>query len=103
MAAAVKGVIPDSVVDLKTPEVKDFKEAPLERFCLHVPWFPSHIADLTIKLQFGVLIELLPLSTVPSGSLVVAVSVLPDTFITTKPRLCVRALAPDTKTRNGKT
>ncbi|KAK4750310.1 hypothetical protein SAY87_027759 [Trapa incisa] len=71
VAAAVKGVIPDSVVDLKTPE-------------------------------FGVLIELLPISVVSNGSPVVAVSILPDTLITTKPRLCVKALAPDTKTRNGK-
>ncbi|OWM90701.1 uncharacterized protein LOC116196216 [Punica granatum] len=71
VAGAVKGVISDSVVDLKTPEL-----------C--------------------VLVELLPLSAVPSGSLVVAVSVLPENLITTKPRLCVKALAPDTKTRNGK-
>lgn len=61
------------------------------------------LLTLTIKLQFCVLIELLPLSAVPSGSLVVAVSVLPDVLITAKPRLCVKALTPDTKTRNRKT
>ncbi|KAL6970096.1 hypothetical protein U1Q18_029801 [Sarracenia purpurea var. burkii] len=70
VAAAVKDVVSDSVVDLKSPEL-------------------------------SVLVELLPISGVPSGSLVVAVSVLPRKLITTKPRLCIKALLSDSKARNG--
>ncbi|OVA14263.1 THUMP [Macleaya cordata] len=67
VAGAVKDIIPDSVVDLKSPELAIF-------------------------------VELLPLSGMPNGSLVVAVSVLPHNIITAKPRLCVKALVSDSKT-----
>ncbi|GMH06727.1 hypothetical protein Nepgr_008567 [Nepenthes gracilis] len=66
VAAAVKDVVSDSVVDLKSPEL-------------------------------AVLVELLPISGLPKGSLVAAVSVLPGDLINTKPRLCVRALVSDSK------
>ncbi|KAF3431004.1 hypothetical protein FNV43_RR25734 [Rhamnella rubrinervis] len=71
VAAAVKEVVSDSVVDLKSPEI-----------C--------------------VLVEILPLSGVPSGSLVVAVSVLPQNLVSTKPRLCIKALVSDNKVRDRK-
>ena len=54
-----------------------------------------------VNLQLSVLVEMLPLSGLPNGSLVVAVSVLPCNLITTKPRLCIRPLVSDTKARNG--
>ncbi|XP_071689469.1 uncharacterized protein [Rutidosis leptorrhynchoides] len=66
VAAAVKTVVSDSVVDLKCPELT-------------------------------VLIEVLPISAIPKGSPVVAVSVLPQKLIMTKPRLCIKSLVPDTK------
>lgn len=66
VAAAVKQVVSDSVVDLKSPEL-----------CI--------------------LIELLPISGMPNGSLVTAISVLPRDLVTTKPRLCVKALVSDPK------
>ncbi|XWS22909.1 hypothetical protein CRYUN_Cryun29cG0076300 [Craigia yunnanensis] len=56
VSAAVKGIVSDSVVDLKSPEL-------------------------------SILVELLPLSGVPNGSLVVGVSVLPQNLVSTKPRL----------------
>lgn len=62
----VKGIIADSIVDLKSPE-------------------------------FAVLIELLPLSGIPNGSPVVAVSVLSHELINTKPKLSIKALILDTK------
>ncbi|KAL4289222.1 hypothetical protein AHAS_Ahas19G0364600 [Arachis hypogaea] len=62
----INGVVGDSVVDLRTPEL-----------C--------------------VLVEVLPISGVPNGSIVVAVSVLPRNLVSTKPRLCVRALNSNTK------
>ncbi|KVH88293.1 hypothetical protein Ccrd_024193 [Cynara cardunculus var. scolymus] len=69
VAAAVKSIVSDSVVDLKCPEL-------------------------------SVLIELLPISQLPKGSShVVAVSVLPRNLIMTKPRLCIKALVPDTKSK----
>lgn len=71
VASAVTGVVPDSVVDLKSPEL-------------------------------AVLIELLPLSGVPKESLVVAVSVLPRNVVSVKPRLCIKALVSDTKTKGKK-
>lgn len=52
--------------------------------------------------EFSVLVELLPLSGVPNGSLVVSVSVLPQNLVNTKPRLSVRALLSDTKARDGR-
>lgn len=71
VASAVKDVVSDSVVDLKSPEL-------------------------------SVLIELLPLSGVPKGSLVVAVSVLPRNVVSAKPKLCIKALVSDTKTKSEK-
>ncbi|XP_022158307.1 uncharacterized protein LOC111024819 [Momordica charantia] len=69
VAAAVKDVVSNAVVDLKSPE-----------FC--------------------VLVELLPLSGLPLPSLVVGVSVLPSDLVTTKPRLCIKALTSDTKAKS---
>ncbi|PON79184.1 hypothetical protein PanWU01x14_013000 [Parasponia andersonii] len=71
VAAAVKDALPDSVVDLQSPEL-------------------------------SVLVELLPLSRIPNGSLVVAVSVLPQNLVSTKPRLCVKALASNVKAKGAK-
>lgn len=68
VAAAVKEVVSDSTVDLKSPEL-----------CI--------------------LIELLPLSRVPNGSLVTAISVLSRELVSTKPRLCVKALVSDPKSK----
>ncbi|KAK8627640.1 hypothetical protein V6N13_135247 [Hibiscus sabdariffa] len=68
VAAAVKGIVSDSVVDLKSPEV-------------------------------SILVELLPLSGVPNGSIVVGVSVLPLNLVSTKPRLCIKPLVGE---KNGK-
>ncbi|KAJ4710227.1 Mitochondrial pyruvate carrier 1 [Melia azedarach] len=70
VAAAVKNVVLDSVVDLKSPEL-------------------------------SVLIELLPISGLPNETLIVAVSVLPQNLVSTKPRLCIRALVSDTNVKNG--
>lgn len=53
-------------------------------------------------MQFSVLVELLPVSGVPNGSLVVAVSVLPQNLVNTKPRLCIKALVSDSKAKGGK-
>ncbi|XP_076905953.1 uncharacterized protein LOC143573063 [Bidens hawaiensis] len=68
VAAAVKNIVSDSVVDLKCPELT-------------------------------VLIEVLPVSGIPNGSPIVAVSVLPQKLIMTKPRLCIKALVPDVKSK----
>ncbi|KAA8529922.1 hypothetical protein F0562_034474 [Nyssa sinensis] len=60
------------------------------------------IVDLKCP-ELSVLVEWLPLSGVSNGSLVVAVSVLPNNLVTTKPRLSIKALISDTKgMRNGK-
>ncbi|KAF5449956.1 hypothetical protein F2P56_030349 [Juglans regia] len=48
----------------------------------------------------SVLVELLPLSGVPNGELVVAVSVLPRKLVNTKPRLCIKALVSAVKVRD---
>ncbi|CAK7326892.1 unnamed protein product [Dovyalis caffra] len=72
VASAIKDVVPESAVDLKSPEL-------------------------------SVLVELLPLSGVPNGSLVAAVSVLPQNLVSVKPRLCIKALVSDTNARNGRT
>ncbi|XP_048135446.1 uncharacterized protein LOC115739912 isoform X2 [Rhodamnia argentea] len=61
------------------------------------------ISDSVVDLknpEISVLVELLPLSAVPSRSLVAAVSVLPQKLVTTKPRLCVKALVPQAKSKN---
>ncbi|XP_022776526.1 uncharacterized protein LOC111318125 [Durio zibethinus] len=68
VASAVKGIVSDSVVDLKSPEL-------------------------------SILVELLPLSGVSNGSLVVGVSVLPQNLVSTKPRLCIKPLVCDKKGR----
>ncbi|GMI75236.1 hypothetical protein like AT1G09290 [Hibiscus trionum] len=68
VAAAVKGIVSDSVVDLKSPEL-------------------------------SILVELLPLSGVPNGSVVVGVSALPLKLVSTKPKLCIKPLVSD---KNGK-
>lgn len=47
--------------------------------------------------ELSVLVELLPLSGVPNGSIIVAVSVLPRNLVSTKPRLCIKALTSNTK------
>ncbi|KAK1326911.1 hypothetical protein QJS10_CPA01g00190 [Acorus calamus] len=71
VAGAVKEIAPDSVVDLKNPQV-------------------------------AVFIELLPISGLPQGAFIVAVSILPSELITTKPRLYVKALVVDAKTTKEK-
>ncbi|XP_006647671.1 uncharacterized protein LOC102708409 [Oryza brachyantha] len=71
VAAAVKSVTENSIVDLRSPEV-------------------------------AVLVEMLPISGVPLGSSVAGVSVLPSELISTKPRLCVKALVPDKKAAKKK-
>lgn len=50
--------------------------------------------------ELSVLVELLPISGLPKDALVVAVSVLPCNLITTKPRLCIKALLSDAKSKN---
>nr|POE52614.1 hypothetical protein CFP56_35067 [Quercus suber] len=63
------------------------------------------VSDSVVDLkspEFSVLVELLPLSGVPNGSLVVAVSVLPQNLVNTKPRLCIKALVFDSKAKGGK-
>ncbi|GAU18024.1 hypothetical protein TSUD_51340 [Trifolium subterraneum] len=47
--------------------------------------------------ELSVLVEVLPLSGIPNGSIVVAVSVLPNNLVSTKPKLCVKALNSNTK------
>ncbi|KAL2324009.1 hypothetical protein Fmac_023067 [Flemingia macrophylla] len=47
--------------------------------------------------ELSVLVELLPLSGVPNGSIIVGVSVLPRNLVSTKPRLCIKALTSNTK------
>ncbi|KAJ0963880.1 hypothetical protein J5N97_029002 [Dioscorea zingiberensis] len=47
--------------------------------------------------EVAVLVELLPISGIPQGSSVAAVSVLPHDLLTTKPRLCVKSLVSDSK------
>ncbi|KAJ0235937.1 THUMP domain-containing protein [Hirschfeldia incana] len=70
VAAGVKAIVPDSVVDLKSPEL-----------C--------------------VLVELLPLSRIPNGSYVAAVSVLPHKLVSTKPKLVIKPLVAETKQKKG--
>ncbi|KAI3921134.1 hypothetical protein MKX01_036113 [Papaver californicum] len=66
VAGAVKEVVADAVVDLKSPEL-------------------------------AVFIEVLPVSGMPNGSLVVAVAVVPQNLFASKPKLCIKALTADTK------
>ena len=69
VAVAIKGIISDSVVDLKA-------------------------------LELSILAELLPLSRVPNGSIVVCVSVLPQNLVSTKPRLYIKPLVCNKKGKN---
>ncbi|CAL5210147.1 unnamed protein product [Lathyrus oleraceus] len=58
------------------------------------------VKDSVVDLRspvLSVLVEVLPLSGVPNGSLVAAVSVLPSNLVSTKPKLCVKALNSNTK------
>nr|XP_043613106.1 uncharacterized protein LOC122585074 [Erigeron canadensis] len=60
------------------------------------------VSDSVVDLkcpELTVLIELLPISGLPKGSPVVAVSVLPQKLIMTKPRLGIKALVHDTKSK----
>ncbi|KAB1205919.1 hypothetical protein CJ030_MR7G016899 [Morella rubra] len=62
-------------------------------------------SDSTVDLkspQFSILVELLPIAGVRNGSIVAAVSVLPQNLVNTKPRLCIKALASDSKARDGR-
>ena len=43
--------------------------------------------------------DVLPISGVPVGSSVAGVSGLPAALVSAKPRLCVKALVSDTKTK----
>lgn len=63
------------------------------------------ITDSVVDLgspQVSVLVELLPISRVTSGSLVAGLSVLPYNLVSTKPKLGIKALVSDMKTGNGK-
>ncbi|CAI0422141.1 unnamed protein product [Linum tenue] len=63
------------------------------------------IPDSAIDLKcpdISVLVELLPLSGVPDGSLIAAVSVLPQNLTSTKPRLCVKPLVSEGKGKKGR-
>lgn len=60
----------------------------------------SVVKDSVVDLrspELSVFVEVLPLSGVPNGSIVVAVSVLPSNLVSTKPRLSVKALNSNTK------
>ncbi|KAL9241725.1 hypothetical protein vseg_015801 [Gypsophila vaccaria] len=60
------------------------------------------VSDATVDLkspELCVLVELLPLSGVPNGSLVTAISVLSRDLVDTKPKLCIKALGSDCKTK----
>ncbi|GAB4848164.1 hypothetical protein Ancab_002831 [Ancistrocladus abbreviatus] len=62
------------------------------------------VSDSVVDLkspEISILIELLPLSGVPNGSLVAAVSVLPKDLVSTKPRLCIKSIVSGSKARNG--
>ncbi|KAK4265311.1 hypothetical protein QN277_026378 [Acacia crassicarpa] len=51
--------------------------------------------------ELSVFVEWLPLSGLPTGSIIVAVSVLPINLISTKPRLSIKALTSNTKQKSG--
>ncbi|KAJ8774741.1 hypothetical protein K2173_017187 [Erythroxylum novogranatense] len=62
------------------------------------------VSDSVVDLNspdLSVLVELLPLSAVPRGSFIAAVSVLPRNLVSAKPRLCIRPLISDPKDRTG--
>lgn len=101
MAAAVKQAASDSTVDLKSPQVK-IQLSFLA--CSQTSNSPEILmrSPFMKYLQFSILVELLPIAGVPNGSIVAAVSVLPQNLVNTKPRLCVKALASDSKARDGR-
>nr|GMD35910.1 Checkpoint protein like [Ipomoea batatas] len=97
VAAAIKDIVPNSVVDLKHPEVIFHPVA------INFAWsLLFEVLNTSILFQVSVLIELLPLSGIPDGSAVVGVSVLPKALVSTKPRLSVKALVADIKSKGGK-
>ncbi|KNA16586.1 hypothetical protein SOVF_087870 [Spinacia oleracea] len=60
------------------------------------------VSDSSVDLkspEICIFIELLPLYGMPKGSLVVAVSVLSQDLVSTKPRLCVKSLVLDPKAK----
>ncbi|XP_047332584.1 uncharacterized protein LOC124936161 [Impatiens glandulifera] len=62
------------------------------------------VSDAVVDLvnpELSVLVELLPVSGLPTGNLVVAVSVLPRTLVTTKPKLCIKALLVSDDVKKG--
>uniref|UniRef100_A0A0D3F8R8 THUMP domain-containing protein n=1 Tax=Oryza barthii TaxID=65489 RepID=A0A0D3F8R8_9ORYZ len=81
VAGAVKSVAENSIVDLRSPE---------------------HVYFWMQQMSVAVLVEMLPISGVSLGSSVAGVSVLPSELISTKPRLCVKALVPDAKAAKKK-
>lgn len=103
VAAAVKNAVSDSVVDLKSPAVNIYQHFLL---LVHKHYTFSRCncdgSIIVVNMQLSVLVELLPLSGIPNGELVVAVSVLPQKLVNTKPRLCIKALVSDVKARDGK-
>ncbi|XP_023769608.1 uncharacterized protein LOC111918179 [Lactuca sativa] len=63
----------------------------------------SIVSDSVVDLkcpELTVLVELLPISGLPKGSPVGAVSVLPRKLIMAKPRLCIKALVHDVKSKD---
>ncbi|XP_057992091.1 uncharacterized protein LOC110668905 isoform X2 [Hevea brasiliensis] len=62
------------------------------------------VSDSSVDLkspELSILVELLPLSGVPNGSLVAAVSVLHQNLVSVKPRLCIKPLVSDGQVKNG--
>ncbi|KAK9749803.1 hypothetical protein RND81_02G151500 [Saponaria officinalis] len=60
------------------------------------------VSDATVDLkspELCVLVELLPLSGMPNGALVTAISVLSRDLVDTKPKLCIKALGSESKTK----
>ncbi|RWR90507.1 hypothetical protein CKAN_01960400 [Cinnamomum micranthum f. kanehirae] len=101
----------DEKAEMKTKKNTscDSKESSLldrnQCFSIVAGAFHEVAADSVVDLkspELAVLVELLPISGVPIGSSVVAISVLPCNLFTTKPRLCVKALAADAKTAKGR-
>ncbi|MCD7454423.1 hypothetical protein HAX54_024822 [Datura stramonium] len=63
------------------------------------------VPDSTVDLkdpELCVVVEVLPVSGVPDRTAIVGVSVLPRALVSTKPRLCIKALVSDTKEMNKK-
>lgn len=101
VAAAVKEVVPDLIVDLKDPEVKTILSSVTSYKCF-TSSVSFNVLNVASLLQLCVLVEVLPLSGVPDRTAIVGVSVLPRALVSTKPRLCIKALVSDTKDTNKK-